>query len=79
MTDEFPDMPSKVCSMCKAPKKIMHFHADKSQKDGLRRWCMQCVREQSENKRVRNAVPASIGERFNDVPFSTGGFEGNRA
>ena len=32
----------KLCKKCKLEKEIYQFHKDKTQKDGLRKWCKEC-------------------------------------
>lgn len=50
MTDEFPEMPEKMCHKCKKPKKIMHFHRDKHSEDGFRNVCMECVSKRNSER-----------------------------
>ena len=43
----------KFCTKCDKNKSSAHFHLDRNQPDGLRRWCRECV---NENDRERYAV-----------------------
>ena len=57
----------KVCSKCKTEKSLEKFSRDKSRKDGLQRWCKECVAEYSISPKGR-ASKAKRNTRYNTSP-----------
>lgn len=43
----------KTCSVCKRELPATRFHADKSQKDGLQRYCIECKHEHDVNRDLK--------------------------
>ena len=51
--DEFPEMPSKVCSTCRKEKKIMFFARSQSS-------CRMCDAAQNAKRVTPNPVPGTV-------------------
>lgn len=45
---------TKKCSKCRLEKELKSFNSDKSRKDGLRSFCMECARDYSASYRLSN-------------------------
>jgi hypothetical protein len=46
----------KICNKCRIPQHVSNFHKNKSNKDGLARWCKVCKNRDAKNRRDKDPL-----------------------
>ena len=57
----------KTCTKCRKDQRLERFHVDRSTRDGLCRWCRDCVKASNAVWQSKNKERASASRRVNHL------------